>query len=91
MLIYKRFRQRRMQSCGRNISFVGNMRQQNFERKSATTEMTAERSENSIVILAKGLGQRVIIRLITCFCYVLMISLYQEKVKFSKCVSNRSK
>ena len=57
MLVYKRFRQRRMQSCGRNISFVGNMRQQNFERKSATTEMTAERSENSIVILAKGLGQ----------------------------------
>ena len=65
MLVYKRFRQRRMQSCGRNISFVGNMRQQNFERKSATTEMTAERSENSIVILAKGLGQRVLLNVLT--------------------------
>ena len=66
MLVYKRFRQRRMQSCGRNISFVGNIRQQNFEGKSGTTEeMTAERSENSIVILAKGLGQRVLLNVLT--------------------------
>ena len=54
-----------MQSCGRNISFVGNIRQQNFEGKSGTTKMTAERSENSIVILAKGLGQRVLLNVLT--------------------------